>query len=728
MTAAGTTLFQIAHDVSEVSTPSTARNWPAFDAATIYGLDPANRYFLDPVARPLMTHVTSLPSGHRLGPGTLVGPGFAHVEVLAPRASSFDFEAESVAATLGVKYQGTDWPLANGAVVVPRQTITAGGVTRSGFFIHPPWQGQVGGETFAEFSLPVPSGGMLQFSVGVADNATCTDGVTFRVTAGGTEMWRQHVLRTGWQDALVNLASYSGTTVPVRFVSNPGPAGNAGCDWSIWSGAKLVVAPSATIPISIPLALSSGSVESGFDGNGTYASTGTLAGTVTNFSVPGQFTLFTQNGVAVSNGTNLAALPFQKWIWAHGDIAEPGAWTNAGSTGPVTIGGVTKNPGIWSPPPEGGATKYSWLVRLPNTTNLRLGFSAGIIDNAFTEDGVEFVVRVNGAPYWRLTKKSIGWTPGSLDLSQWRGQNVLIDLATDSLATIAFDWSAWGDLVLATSSTTCSYSIPSGASVGQSGGTFSLNVTATSTCAWNAVSSAPSWLTPVSPSGSSNGTVTYTVGPNPGPARTATLTLAGQTFTVTQSATPPTMTLDKTSLRFGAVSNLVTLKGLSTINLIPPSPQIVRLTQSGSGPVTWTVTTNQWWLGVSPASGSGSADLAVSLQGGIGPPFGSPATAIVTVAFTGATNATATVEVTLTHFPPTASQGPFGVVDTPLDNTTGVTGAVPFTGWALDDVEVTRVMVCRAAVGGGGGAGGSELRRGRADLRGLWHVHRRGPD
>ena len=39
---------------------------------------------------------------------------------------------------------------------------------------------------------------------------------------------------------------------------------------------------------------------------------------------------------------------------------------------------------------------------------------------------------------------------------------------------------------------------------------------------------------------------------------------------------------------------------------------------------------------------------------------------------------------------------PFGFVDTPPDNATGVTGAVPFTGWALDDIEVTRVMICRA--------------------------------
>ena len=40
------------------------------------------------------------------------------------------------------------------------------------------------------------------------------------------------------------------------------------------------------------------------------------------------------------------------------------------------------------------------------------------------------------------------------------------------------------------------------------------------------------------------------------------------------------------------------------------------------------------------------------------------------------------------------------MVDTPADNRTGVTGAMPFTGWALDDVEVMSVMICRAALRG----------------------------
>jgi hypothetical protein len=38
---------------------------------------------------------------------------------------------------------------------------------------------------------------------------------------------------------------------------------------------------------------------------------------------------------------------------------------------------------------------------------------------------------------------------------------------------------------------------------------------------------------------------------------------------------------------------------------------------------------------------------------------------------------------------------PFGYVDTPVDGTTGVTGAIPVTGWSLDDVRVAKVQVYR---------------------------------
>lgn len=73
------------------------------------------------------------------------------------------------------------------------------------------------------------------------------------------------------------------------------------------------------------------------------------------------------------------------------------------------------------------------------------------------------------------------------------------------------------------------------------GGTGSVNVTTTTGCAWTASSSA-NWVTINSgASGAGNGTVNFTVAANGDiNARTATLTIAGQSFTVTQSAVQAT--------------------------------------------------------------------------------------------------------------------------------------------------------------------------------------------
>jgi hypothetical protein len=48
---------------------------------------------------------------------------------------------------------------------------------------------------------------------------------------------------------------------------------------------------------------------------------------------------------------------------------------------------------------------------------------------------------------------------------------------------------------------------------------------------------------------------------------------------------------------------------------------------------------------------------------------------------------------------PTGFGNPIGSFDTPLDNTTGVAGAIPVTGWALDKVGVSKVQVWREPVG-----------------------------
>jgi Zn-dependent metalloprotease len=86
---------------------------------------------------------------------------------------------------------------------------------------------------------------------------------------------------------------------------------------------------------------------------------------------------------------------------------------------------------------------------------------------------------------------------------------------------------------------TCTYSInPTSASVAAGGGTGSVTVTAGAGCAWTAVSNSTFITVTSGASGSGNGTVGYSVAANTlSTSRTGTMTIAGQTFTVTQAGT-----------------------------------------------------------------------------------------------------------------------------------------------------------------------------------------------
>ena len=84
----------------------------------------------------------------------------------------------------------------------------------------------------------------------------------------------------------------------------------------------------------------------------------------------------------------------------------------------------------------------------------------------------------------------------------------------------------------------CEFAISSSsASFVASGGAGSMGVITEERCAWNAVSNR-SWITITSVScGISNGTISYSVGANPGPSgRSGTITIGGKTLTVKQKA------------------------------------------------------------------------------------------------------------------------------------------------------------------------------------------------
>jgi len=89
-----------------------------------------------------------------------------------------------------------------------------------------------------------------------------------------------------------------------------------------------------------------------------------------------------------------------------------------------------------------------------------------------------------------------------------------------------------------------------------------------------------------------------------------------------------------------------------------------------------------------PASGTDRYESASTVFGASG---------TVTVAAGGVANSPQVIQVNIASVAPAL---PFGSIDTPLNNTTGVAGAIPVTGWALDNIEVTHVEYL-ARTGGG---------------------------
>lgn len=123
-------------------------------------------------------------------------------------------------------------------------------------------------------------------------------------------------------------------------------------------------------------------------------------------------------------------------------------------------------------------------------------------------------------------------------------------------------------------------------------------------CNWS-VADPPSWVTITSGSGGSgNGTVNFTVAPHSeASTRTATLTVAGQSVTISQAgASSCTFALSRTSLTFGASGGT----------------QTVTLTVVQGTSCAWTVVGESSWLTATPrtGNGNGSVTLTAAANGG----------------------------------------------------------------------------------------------------------------
>jgi hypothetical protein len=159
--------------------------------------------------------------------------------------------------------------------------------------------------------------------------------------------------------------------------------------------------------------------------------------------------------------------------------------------------------------------------------------------------------------------------------------------------------------------------------------------------------------------------------------------LSGDTlqFTTSGVALPPAIGLSRNNLSFGY-----------EIGGPPPSAQKVLITNIGGGTLDWTAEAKSW-IRVAPASGIGDGRIAVSVDA-VSLAAGTYSSQ-VKIEAAGAANSPQTIDVTLNVIASGASVPPFGHFDTPADGAM-VCGAVPVTGWALDDVEVVSVEIKRS--------------------------------
>jgi hypothetical protein len=148
--------------------------------------------------------------------------------------------------------------------------------------------------------------------------------------------------------------------------------------------------------------------------------------------------------------------------------------------------------------------------------------------------------------------------------------------------------------------TQCSFGVtPLQIQVAAAGGSSSVAVMAPNGCAWTASKNA-SWVTIVSGvSGAGNGTVAFAVSANNGSSpRTDTLSVAGQTVTITQSGAP--------ACDYSISPSSATVdKGGTTIT-------VNVMTRSGCA---WTAQPHDDWLSiVAGAAGSGSGAARVQVE------------------------------------------------------------------------------------------------------------------
>jgi len=125
------------------------------------------------------------------------------------------------------------------------QSITSGGVTKTGIFSHPPYQGGVGYAYGISEPIDIPN---MQCSfrcfIGIKDGGDVSDGVLFKVIAID-EAGKEHPLveqlwaERKWKEISANLSAFQGKKIRLKFIADVGPKDNSSADWASWGEPRI---------------------------------------------------------------------------------------------------------------------------------------------------------------------------------------------------------------------------------------------------------------------------------------------------------------------------------------------------------------------------------------------------------------------------------------------------------------------------------------------------------
>jgi len=152
-------------------------------------------------------------------------------------------------------------------------------------------------------------------------------------------------------------------------------------------------------------------------------------------------------------------------------------------------------------------------------------------------------------------------------------------------------------------------------------------------------------------------------------------------FDFDESAVPPQIKLNRDEINFGSVIQGGVVGSQSFL-----------ISNGGGGTLNWSLSVDQNWLRCTPDSGTGNAEVTVSLDAA-GLSAGTY-TGTITIADANADNSPLAVEVTLHVYNTGKTSEPFGIFATPIDGS-AVSGSIPVTGWALDDIGIVSVQISR---------------------------------